>query len=188
MSTTTEETSQTQPQKSEDTILTSNQDAEAQSPITRVVVIALDHSNHSQQAFDWSVKNFLRKESDLIVLVNVRPIPSVPGPYAIGASYMDFGEVVTSLEEQHKVASHTLLQDYAAKLKAQNFACKAIAMRGDAREEIVRKVAELNSDALVIGSRGLGVLKRTILGSVSDYCSHHCHCTVVIVKDKEQKN
>jgi nucleotide-binding universal stress UspA family protein len=187
----TETTSQPQPQQQpqqqpHDTILTSTQDAEAQSPITRVVVIALDQSNHSQQAFDWALKNFLRKESDLVVLVNVRPIPSVPGPYAIGASYMDFGEVVTSLEEQHRVASHTLLQDFAAKLKAQNFACKAIAMRGDARDEIVRKVAELNSDALVLGSRGLGALKRTLLGSVSDYCSHHCHCTVIIVKERHE--
>ncbi|GBB87936.1 hypothetical protein RclHR1_14430001 [Rhizophagus clarus] len=207
MSTTTAQTQETQTQETQtqetqtqaqetpttqqDTVLTTTQDAETQSPITRVVVIAIDQSSHSHQAFDWSVNNFLRKESDLVVLVNVRPIPSIPGPYAIGASYMDFSEVVTSIEEQHRIASHSLLQDFAAKLKAQNFACKAIAMRGDARDEIVRKVAELNSDALIIGSRGLGVLKRTILGSVSDYCSHHCHCTVIIVKerqDEHQKN
>ncbi|CAB5370170.1 unnamed protein product [Rhizophagus irregularis] len=191
MSTTTAQTAQTaqtqQTDKTEDTVLTTTQDAEAQSPITRVVIMAIDQSPHSQQAFDWALKNFLRKESDLVVLVNVRPIPSIPGPYAIGASYMDFSEVVTSIEEQHRVASHTLLQDFAAKLKAQNFACKAIAMRGDARDEIVRKVAELNSDALIIGSRGLGVLKRTILGSVSDYCSHHCHCTVIIVKERQEQ-
>ena len=33
-------------------------------------------------------------------------------------------------------------------------------MRGDARDEIVRKVSELNADALILGSRGLGALKR----------------------------
>jgi len=33
-------------------------------------------------------------------------------------------------------------------------------MRGDARDELVRKVDELNAEALVIGSRGLGVFKR----------------------------
>ncbi|CAG8526419.1 10450_t:CDS:2 [Funneliformis mosseae] len=189
---TTTATSTTQVSEStvpEDTVLTTTQDAESKSPITRVVVIAIDHSTHSQQAFYWALKNFLRKENDLVVLVNVRSIPTVPGPYAaIGASYMDFSEVVTSLEEQHRLSSHSLLQDFASKLKAQNFACKAIAMKGDARDEIVRKVAELNADALVIGSRGLGALKRTLLGSVSDYCSHNCHCTVIIVKERvEQK-
>ncbi|CAG8580263.1 5171_t:CDS:2 [Acaulospora morrowiae] len=170
------------PTSPEDTTLTSSEDAESQHALTRVVVLAIDQSEYSHHAFEWAVKNFLRKESDLVVLVNVRPIPSIPGPYAIGASYMDFSEVVTSIEEQHRVASHALLKDFASRLKAQNFALKAIAMRGDARDEIVRKVSELNADALVLGSRGLGALKRTILGSVSDYCSHHCNCTVVIVK------
>ncbi|RIA99104.1 hypothetical protein C1645_747966 [Glomus cerebriforme] len=191
----TTETTQTQTQTpvpapaspSADTVLIASHDAESQSQITRVVVISIDQSPHSQQAFDWAAKNLLRKESDLVVLINVRPIPSIPGPYAIGASYMDFTEVVSSLEEQHRLASHSLLQEFAAKLKAQNYACKAIAMRGDARDEIVRKVEELDGDVLVLGSRGLGALKRTILGSVSDYCTHHCHCTVIIVKEKPER-
>ncbi|RIB25694.1 hypothetical protein C2G38_2241248 [Gigaspora rosea] len=168
-----------------DTILTNAQDAESQSPLTRVIVIAIDQSEHSMHAFDWAIKNFLRKDSDLVVLVNIRPIPTVPGPYAIGASYMDFTEVITSLEEQHRVSSHALLQEFAAKLKNHGFACKAIAMRGDARDEIVRKVSEVNADALIVGSRGLGVLKRTFLGSVSDHCCHHCDCTVIVVKATE---
>jgi hypothetical protein len=33
-----------------------------------------------------------------------------------------------------------------------------------------------------MGSRGLGALKRTFLGSVSDYCVHHCECPVAIVR------
>ncbi|CAJ0764507.1 4324_t:CDS:2, partial [Entrophospora sp. SA101] len=94
--------------------LTTAQDSESQTPITRIVVIALDHSSNSQQAFDWSLKNFLRKETDLAVLVNVRQIPTVPVPYA------GKNEVVTSLEEQHRINSHTLLQEYAAKLKSHN--------------------------------------------------------------------
>jgi nucleotide-binding universal stress UspA family protein len=35
---------------------------------------------------------------------------------------------------------------------------------------------------LIIGSRGMGAFKRTFLGSVSDYCVHHCHCPVIIPK------
>ncbi|CAG8614630.1 5040_t:CDS:2, partial [Dentiscutata heterogama] len=182
-----------------DTVLTSAQDAESQNPISRVVVIAIDQSEHSQNAFDWAIKNFLRKDGDLVVLVNVRPIPTVPGQYsALGASYMDFTEVVASLEEQvslrssicmtHRVSSHTLLKEFSAKLKSHDFACQAIAMRGDARDEIVRKVSELKASALIVGSRGLGALKRIFLGSVSDYCSHHCDCTVIIVKTTEQES
>jgi nucleotide-binding universal stress UspA family protein len=39
-------------------------------------------------------------------------------------------------------------------------------MRGDARDEIVRKVAELNADGLILGSRGLGAIKRLVLFSL----------------------
>ncbi len=35
-------------------------------------------------------------------------------------------------------------------------------MRGDPRDEIVRKIKELNATCLIIGSRGLGMIKRFI--------------------------
>ena len=35
-------------------------------------------------------------------------------------------------------------------------------------------------DLIVIGSRGLGVIRRTILGSVSDYVVNHTHIPVVV--------
>nr|GMD44331.1 Adenine nucleotide alpha hydrolases-like superfamily protein [Ipomoea batatas] len=37
-------------------------------------------------------------------------------------------------------------------------------------------------DLVVVGSRGLGQIKRAVLGSVSDYCAHHARCPVLIVK------
>ncbi|RHZ53501.1 hypothetical protein Glove_441g79 [Diversispora epigaea] len=186
MSSSTE--TQEQQYKPEDTVLTTNHDADSpNTAITRVVVIAIDQSNYSHFAFDWALKNFLRKESDLVVLVNVRPIPMTPGPYAIGASYMDFNEIISTLEDQQRQESHTLLHEFASKLKAEQFSFKAIAMRGDARDEIVRKVFELNADALILGSRGLGAIKRMLLGSVSDHCIHNCHCTVIIVREHMEK-
>lgn len=55
-------------------------------------------------------------------------------------------------------------------------------MRGDPRDEIVRKAHELNATAVVLGSRGMGAFKRTFIGSVSDYIVHHSEVPVVIVK------
>lgn len=42
-------------------------------------------------------------------------------------------------------------------------------------------------DVAVVGSRGLGAFKRSLmsvvgLGSVSDYCTHHLHCPVLVVR------
>ncbi|KAJ3337275.1 hypothetical protein HDU93_001362 [Gonapodya sp. JEL0774] len=139
---------------------------ENQSQITRVLVISLDSSIHSQYAFQWSIENFIKPESDLVVLVNVRPVATIPSPY--GTSYMDFTDYLVQIEEQHRIASHLLLQAYAQRLKKKHISVKAIAMRGDPRDEVVRKVTELDADVLIMGSRGMGALKRAFIGSVSD--------------------
>ena len=46
---------------------------------------------------------------------------------------------------------------------------------------------EKEADMIVVGSRGLGAIRRTILGSVSDFVLHHAHCPVVIVPKDEKK-
>jgi Universal stress protein family len=120
---------------------------------------------------------------------------------------MDFTDYLTVIEDQNRAESHALLHFYADHLKKQGFAVKAVALRGDPRDELVRKIKEVRADALVMGCRGLGVIKRTFLGSLSgnllfdkfnnieyvrtstsilvvllDYCIHHIECPVIIVK------
>ena len=90
--------------------------------------------------------------------MNVRPMAIVPGPY--GAAYMDFTSYTTQLEEYNRSQSHSILKKAAAFLKPMNFTVKAISLRGDAREELSRKVDELHVDLLIIGSRGMGAIKR----------------------------
>ncbi len=46
---------------------------------------------------------------------------------------------------------------------------RGVALRGDPREELVHKVEEVKADVLVIGSRGIGMMKRVFLGSTSDH-------------------
>jgi len=49
--------------------------------------------------------------------------------------------------------------------------------------EVICKVAEHDGVAMiVVGTRGLGSVRRTIMGSVSDYVLHHAHCPVVICR------
>lgn len=90
--------------------------------------------------------------------------------------------VATWLSIQNRKESHSLLHYYVDILKHQGFNAKAIALRGDPRDELVRKVKELHADTLILGCRGLGMVKRALLGSLSDYCVHHCECPVVVVK------
>ena len=48
--------------------------------------------------------------------------------------------------------------------------------------EVICKMAkDEGAQLIVMGSRGMGTLRRTFLGSVSDYSVHHAHIPVIII-------
>ena len=50
--------------------------------------------------------------------------------------------------------------------------------------EVICGVAEREAvTMIVVATRGLGVIRRTILGSVSDYVVHHAHCPVIVYRE-----
>ena len=53
---------------------------------------------------------------------------------------------------------------------------------GDPDKEIVRFAEDEHADLIVLGSRGLGRLRRALLGSVSDSVVRHAHCPVLVVR------
>jgi hypothetical protein len=53
---------------------------------------------------------------------------------------------------------------------------------GDPDKEIVKFAEDAHADLIVLGSRGLGRLRRALLGSVSDSVVRHAHCPVLVVR------
>lgn len=49
-------------------------------------------------------------------------------------------------------------------------------------ETIVEAAVEEHAMMIIIGTRGLGTLRRTIMGSVSDYVVHHAHVPVIVCR------
>ncbi|RKO83529.1 hypothetical protein BDK51DRAFT_33794 [Blyttiomyces helicus] len=143
----------------------------------RIVAVAVDASENSEKALDYTLVNIVRKETDRVVLLNVRAVPVPPFDYGFFA--VDVGYAI---EDCNKLTSRSLLQDLARKVVDAGVDCRAIALRGDARAEIVAKVEELGAVMLVMGSRGMGAIKRTVLGSVSDFCVHNANCPVLVVQ------
>ena len=50
---------------------------------------------------------------------------------------------------------------------------------------IVNMAKEKNAELIVMGTRGLSTLRRTVLGSVSDYVLHHTDCPIAVVPTPE---
>jgi nucleotide-binding universal stress UspA family protein len=53
---------------------------------------------------------------------------------------------------------------------------------GQVALEIVALAEELGADLIVMGCRGLGGVRRALMGSVSDSVVRHAHCPVLVVR------
>jgi nucleotide-binding universal stress UspA family protein len=54
---------------------------------------------------------------------------------------------------------------------------------GKPNAEIAGLADELGAGLIVLGSRGLGPLRRALMGSVSDSVVRHAHCPVLVVRE-----
>ncbi|KAF3611038.1 hypothetical protein DY000_02050862 [Brassica cretica] len=63
---------------------------------------------------------------------------------------------------------------------------ETLVFEGEAKEIICQAVEQMHVDLLVVGSRGLGKIRRAFIGSVSDYCAHHANCPILIVKPPKE--
>ncbi|KAI8853320.1 hypothetical protein BC829DRAFT_486917 [Chytridium lagenaria] len=161
----------------------------------RIICIAVDGSEHAKRAFEWAMSNLVHTPSDdtnvkdQVILLNCRkyyatsPFKSLDamGELSLESS-MQNSSWFDNLEEVAKQESHDLLKKFGAVVLDANVPCRAIALRGDPREEILAKANEVGADVIVCGTRGMSALKRAMLGSLSTHLIHHAHCTVTVVK------
>jgi nucleotide-binding universal stress UspA family protein len=84
-------------------------------------------------------------------------------------------EAQKELEEEVGMIRESGAQDIQAHL---NFGMPA--------RSIVELAEELGAGLIVMGSRGLGGVRRALLGSISDSVVRHAHCPVLVVRQEEE--
>ncbi|GFO28832.1 stress response protein nhax [Plakobranchus ocellatus] len=90
--------------------------------------------------------------------------------------------VVTDLLHDEEKRIKGFLETLGVKLKGAGIGGKVKSVGGNPGEVIVKVSKDEGADMVILGSRGMGTIRRTLLGSVSDYVMHHSHIPVLVCK------
>jgi nucleotide-binding universal stress UspA family protein len=160
----------------------------------RKVGVAMDMSACSRGALKWAVESLLR-EGDCLVIINVQGNVTYEEGHSqlwedTGSPFIpliEYEDPSTTKRYGVKADPKTLeILKYAAKEKKVIVVAKIY--WGDPREKLCDAVGKLPLNCLVVGNRGLGKIKRAILGSVSNYVVNNASCPVTVVKSSEPEN
>lgn len=89
-------------------------------------------------------------------------------------------------EELRREARH-VLDEEVRKIEESGCPVAEAHLRMEERrdEAIVHLAEDIGAGLIVMGSRGLGGLRRALMGSVSDSVVRHAHCPVLIVRPEQ---
>lgn len=148
----------------------------------RKVVIAVDGSENSERGFRFYVENLLRP-GDFVLLLNLLEPRNIHSSFDASLSSPISSRLESQQMELAEKESKKLGQALIARLKERRVAAKFICRPGPERpgEFVVEVARREDARLIVMGSRGMGKLRRTIMGSVSDYVLHHAHLPVCVV-------
>jgi nucleotide-binding universal stress UspA family protein len=145
------------------------------------ILLATDGSEEAQLAFASAADLSEKTDSELhVVYVGHMPLVSYESPGAITLDPDLSGRMQEDAEQE---ARRKLDEQVRQVGKTAGEIAEVHARIGRPDAEIVGLADELGAGLIVLGSRGLGPLRRALMGSVSDSVVRHAHCPVLIVRE-----
>ncbi|KAK3188560.1 hypothetical protein Dsin_028121 [Dipteronia sinensis] len=154
----------------------------------RRVGVAVDFSACSKKALKWAVDNVVR-DGDHLILITVQPEASyehgdiqlweVTGSPLIPLTEASDPNVMKKYHVKPDPETLDILNTIA---KQKQVVVLFKVYWGDAREKICEAIDKIPLSCLIIGNRGLGKIKRAIMGSVSNHVVNNGSCPVTVVK------
>ncbi|XP_043691549.1 universal stress protein PHOS34-like [Telopea speciosissima] len=148
-----------------------------------VILVGVDNSKESFYSLEWTVDHLLtptlfNNQQDIPFKLILLHVKNFAGP----------GLSCELVEADHKRTASVVADKAMEFCRDRSISEYEIeVLEGDARNKLCEAVDKYHAHMLVVGSHGYGAFKRAILGSVSDYCAHHAHCSVLIVKKPKNR-
>lgn len=141
------------------------------------VVVGVDGSPESQLAVQWAARDAVLRGCPLTI-VRVEPTETA-------GAWIDLGEAYWNLREER---GRAILADAMSVVTAALGATPPIPVDQqlifDAAVPLLTRLSE-RAELVVVGCRGLGGVRRLLLGSVSRGLVHHAHCPVAVIHGRE---
>ena len=138
------------------------------------ILIAVDFSEHSRKAIDTAMALAKKFGSKVVVVHGFQlPLP-VLSPYEVALPDNFIGDA--------RAAARRELDAVVVGLADSGVEVAAQLRDGPADAVITELASELNSDLIVMGTRGNTGLKHVLLGSVAERTLRHAACPVLTVK------
>lgn len=148
----------------------------------QLIIVAIDHSEQATHAVQYYMDKMHRKGNKLM-LVHCIELPEM-SIHNAREIHMSPG-VLAAMWKEEEAKSRQLEEKMKVLLTNKGISAKLRSCAGKPGEMICRIAEEENATLIVTGGRGTGTLRRTILGSVSDYLLKHAHCPVIVCRDPQ---
>ncbi|KAL3830165.1 hypothetical protein ACJIZ3_018967 [Penstemon smallii] len=164
------------------------------------VLVPIDESDGSFYALKWALDHIVSnsasgnsephdQDPNTITLLHVHPFFQ-PFIYPAGPAVYATPSVIEAVKKGREESAAAILSRALHICKQKKIKAETLILEGDPKDKICEAAEQLHVDLVVIGSRGLGAIKRKKLvmtpvklypGYATD-CAHHVHCPVLIVK------
>jgi nucleotide-binding universal stress UspA family protein len=141
------------------------------------ILLATDGSKDAELARTTAVDMATSTDSELHV-VTVAP------------GYPSYDVRVPEIVEQLRKQAEKILDEQVEKIERDGGKVAQKHLRIAERhraQQIVRVAEEIGAGLIVMGSRGLGGVRRALMGSVSDSVVRHAHCPVLVVRHEKER-
>jgi nucleotide-binding universal stress UspA family protein len=145
------------------------------------ILLATDGSKDAELALSTAVDLANSTGSELHVVTVALGYPDpVYQLHEAGLRYETYEEALGAIREE---AQRVLDEQVQKAREAGGTVAEAHLRIGERRDRaIVHLADDLGADLIVMGSRGLGGVRRALMGSVSDSVVRHAHCPVLVVR------
>ncbi|KAK7101507.1 universal stress protein in QAH/OAS sulfhydrylase 3'region-like [Littorina saxatilis] len=146
----------------------------------RKIIIAMDGSKQSEYALSYYKENVEHKGDDVTIVfaaehgnLTSQPVFSTDPQFLARMCSEEEGEIKKLVDKLEKMLTEAGVPG------------KVLRYSGNTPGEAVIKASqELGADLIITGTRGLGKIRRTLMGSVSQYIVHHAHVPVLVCREK----